>query len=162
MKTKNKKLNSLKKVLHDGMLENFKRDGYLAPTLFFFKDDEPSIALIPQELLSSVDGKNKLADIIKKICKEPTVIAAGIIIEAHMTKVLPNTEMEKSLMNGSVRVSQLKEKQDIILMHFSTPVGEEMISYVVDYENKTVGERFGADAKNAVGIFTKFFEWNRN
>lgn len=162
MKIKNKKLNDFKKVLHEGMLENFKKDGYLAPTLFFFKDDQPSIALIPQELLSSVEGKNKLADIIRKICKEPTVLAAGIIIEAHSTKVLPNTEMEKLLMNGTVRVSELKEKQDIILMHFSTPVGEEMISYVVDYKNKSIGESMNYDGMGAVGIFSGFFNWNRN
>lgn len=162
MKIKNKKINDFKKVFHELMLVNFKRDGYLAPTLFFLKDNQPSVALIPQELLSSVEGKNKLADIIRKICKEPTVLAAGIIIEAHITKVLPNTEKLKNLLDGTVRVSELKEKQDIILMHFSTPVGEEMISYVVDYKNKTVGESMNYDASGAVGIFAGFFDWNRN
>jgi hypothetical protein len=66
-------------------------------------------------------------------------------------------------MSGNVKVSELKESQDIILMIFSTPANEEMISYVVDCDNKTVGEQLTeGEAEGVGGTFSHFFNWNKN
>jgi hypothetical protein len=103
-----------------------------------------------------------LGDIIKKICKEPNVIVCGIIIEAYAKSINKTDEMSKLLLNGSVKVSELKEKEDIILMIFSTPVKEETIAYYVDCNNKTIGKPVAPECGSFSGIFSNFFEWNKN
>jgi len=157
------KLNEFKEILIKGMVENFKRDGYLTPLLFFYKNGEPIGGEIPSELLASPEGKNFLAGIIRTVCREPNVLAAGIIMEANGAKIDNDTEMAKLVKNGNVRVSELKESQDIIVLLFSTPEKEELIAYTVNLENKTVGELFGGEElKGMGGIFSNFFTWNKN
>jgi (p)ppGpp synthase/HD superfamily hydrolase len=157
----NKKIDSFKEIMKKGMIENFKSDGFLTPIMFFMKDNQAVVSEIPKQFLKDSEGKNKLADIIKNVCKQPNVIAGGIIIEAYAKSVKKNDEMSKLLLNGSVRVSELKEKEDIIMMIFSTPVNEETIAYYVDCKNKTIGEPLPSSG-SADGIFSSFFDWNKN
>lgn len=158
-------INDFKEVLEKGMVENFKLMGFLTPIMFFYKDGQPIISEIPEEYLASPEAKNKLAQIIRKITRDPNTHVAGIIIEAYGTKIDKENEPDKakSVLSGEVRISELDEKQDIIVMIFSTPEGEEMISYFVDPETKTVGESFteGA-AEQLAGVFSHFFDWNKN
>jgi hypothetical protein len=158
----NNKLNDFKKVMENGMIENFKSFGFLTPVMFFLMNNQPMIKEIPSELLENSEGKQILSQIIKKICKEPNVTAGGIIIEAYAAKTNQDTELSKSLLNGDIRVSELKEKQDIIMMVFSSPEKEEMIAYNVDCKNKTVGEQFASDCDSFDGTFSNFFDRNKN
>ena len=129
----NRKIDEFKEVMKNGMVENFKRSGFLTPIMFFLRGNEGVVSQIPKELLENSEGKTKLADLIKSICKQPDVIAGGIIIEAYAKSVNQNNEMSKLLLNGDMRVSELKEKDDIIMMVFSTPEKEEAIAdYVAD------------------------------
>lgn len=161
---KNKSVNDFKEVLRQGMIANFEKCGYLTPVFFFYMDNHPIISMIPPELLGSRNGKELLAGMIRNICSEKPVLAAGIIIEANAAKMDKDNELTKLVENGDVRVSELKEKQDIILMLFSTPEKEEIISYVVDCKNKTVGEPFanGFDATGMQGTFSNFFTAKNN
>ena len=83
-------------------------------------------------------------------------------MEANAAKIDANTELAKLVTNGDIRVSELKEKLDIIVLIFSTPEGEEIITYVVDCKNKVVGEPFSEGATNLGGKFSGFFSWNKN
>lgn len=134
---KNQKLNDFKEILKQIMIENFQRDGHLTPLLFLYKNDEPVIHQIPEELLSSKSKKELLANMIRTLCQEPTVLAAGIMIEA-------------------------KKKQDIILMVFSTPEGEEIFTYPINRENRIIGEPLDAETKKNDSIFFGFFSGNKN
>jgi hypothetical protein len=157
------KINDFKEVLKEGMIRNFKKDGCLTPVFFFLKDNIPIISQIPQYLLSSQEGKCALGNIIKRLCQEPNVFAAGIIMEAWGAKLEKDDERSKSLMNGDIRVRDLDNKRDIIMMIFSTPEGEEAISYVVDCKNKTIGEPFtGEEMDKMAGNFANFFNWTKN
>ena len=157
----NKKIEDFKEIMKTGMIKNFKASGFLMPVMFFMRGDEAVISEIPKEFLEDYEGKTKLADLIKSICKQPDVIAGGIIIEAYAKSVKKNDEMAKLLLNGEIRVSELKEKEDIIMMIFSTPVEEETIAYYVNCENKTIGEQFPSDGSIS-GTFSNFFDWNKN
>jgi hypothetical protein len=159
----NTKLIDFKEALRKGMIDSFQRDGYLVPIMFCFKDGQPFIGQIPVELLSSQEGKEVLAGIIRNISQEPAVLCAGLIMEASGAKLEVDDELSKLVLDGSIRVSELKHKQDLITMIFSTPEGEELIAYEVDCDNKTVGELFGSDAMEQLqGTFTNFFSWNKN
>jgi len=160
---KKRMIESLKKTLHDGMIKNFEKDGFLTPVLFFIKNEEPSITIIPNDLLSTPNGKQILAKVIKQICAQPNVFCAGIIIEGYGARLNVDSEMSKLVKNGNIKVSELKENLDIILMIISTPEGDDVISYQVDCENKTVGDRFIEEGKNSfAGTFSNFFEWTQN
>lgn len=158
----NKKLNDFKEMLKTAMIENFKLHGFLTPIMFFLRGQEHIISIIPNELLEDYEGKLLVSNTIKRICEEPNVIAGGIIIEANAAKVNADSEMAKLLLNGNIRVSELKEKQDIIMMVFSTPEKEEMIAYNVDCKNKTIGELLICDYDSYGGTFSEFFDCNRN
>ncbi len=156
-------LNDFKTALKEGMIKNFENDGYLTPFVFFYKDGIPMMSVIPPEMLSSGYGKEILGQMIKSFCTQPNVLAAGLIIEASGAKLETDSEMAKLLTNGDVRVSELKNKVDIIIMIFSTPESEEMIAYEVNCEKHEVGEKFGYDEAKAIGgTFSNFFTWNRN
>ncbi len=156
-------LKDFREVMHQGMITNFEHDGYLTPILFFFKDGQPIIGMIPPEMLNDYNGKEMLASIIKKTCQEPNVFAAGIIMEAYGAKVEENSPNKDKIISGEIRVSELDEKQDIIVMLFSTPENEELIVYEVDCDNKKVGNLFNdEEMKQFSGLFTNFFSWNKN
>lgn len=162
---KSTKLNDFKEVLRSGMIENFEKHGYLTPLVFFYKDDQPLMSVIPPEYLQSQEGKEILGDMIKSFCAQPNVFAAGIIIEANAAKLDSECEKCKRILKGEIKVSELNDKLDIILMIFSTPEGEEMIVYEVDCENHKVGAKFGEEDNNIKSIggrFSKFFNWNLN
>jgi nitrogenase subunit NifH len=84
------------------------------------------------------------------------------IIKAYAKSVSKNDEMSKMLLNGNIRVSELKEKEDIIMMVFSTPVKEEVIAYYVDCQNKTISKQILPEYDSFSGTFSNFFEWNKN
>ena len=159
----NQKLNDFKEVLRLGMIGNFENDGFLIPIVFFLKGDMPIFSQIPSEMLSTSDGKTLLASIIRRECQEPNVFAAGIIIEASAALMEENDEEAKKVMNGEMNVSDMKNKQDVIMLFFSTPEEEESIIYSVDCENKKIGELFGGEVmKQMSGRFTDLFKWNKN
>ena len=155
----NKKIDEFKEIMRTGMIKNFQSSGFLAPVMFFMRGDEAVISEIPKEFLKNSEGKASLANLIKSICKQPNVIAGGIIIEAYAKSVKKNDEMAKLLLNGEIRVSECKEKDDIIMMVFSTPVKEEIFIYSVDIKNKKVGERY-PEANGFVGLLTNLFGWS--
>lgn len=158
-------IEKFKKILHEGMIKNFKEGGFLTPIMFLYKGGQSIISEIPAHFLDSQEGKHELARVMQGICKQSDVLVAGIIIEAYGTKIDKNVDSEiaKSLYDGDTKVSDLEDKEDIILMIFSTPVGEEMISYIVDPETKTIGESFDEGAaEQLAGTFSHFFNWNSN
>jgi hypothetical protein len=157
----NKKIEEFKKIMKNGMIENFKSHGCLTPVMFFMRGNEAMISQIPKEFLKDSEGKELLANLIRNICKQPDVIAGGIIIEAYAKVVDKNDEMSKLLLNGDIRVSELKEKDDIILMVFSTPEKEETIAYYVNCKNKTIGKSLPSGSSIG-GTFSEFFDWNKN
>jgi hypothetical protein len=160
---KNAKLNIFKESLRNGMIENFQKYGELVPMLFFLKDNTPIMGQIPNELLSCTEGKMILAAKIRNVCIEPNVFAAGIIMEANGVKFEENNELSKQVINGNISISELKEKQDIIVMIFSTPEEEVMLAYEVNCNDKTVGNMFGEEEmKQMGGTFSNFFSWNKN
>jgi len=158
----NKALIDFRECLREGMIENFEKDGCLVPIFFFYKDGIPVIGEIPGELLDSPEGKNMLAGVIRNVCQQPNVLAAGLIIEASGAKMDDDSDLAKLVKNGDVRISELKESQDIIIMVFSTPETEEFIAYCVDTDKKTVGEKFAEQTDKFNGIFSNFFTWNKN
>jgi hypothetical protein len=149
-----KAINEFKEVMHQGMIANFKIHGFLTPVVFFYKDGEALISEIPHQLLSTPEGKSIIAAGIKDFCTQPNVFAAGMIIEAYGAAIGKDEddEMTKLINNGNMRVRDLKQKQDIIVM----------ISYVVDPNSKTVGKRFVENGHGATGRFSNFFSWNKN
>lgn len=152
------KISDFKEVMRKGMVQNFKNDGFLVPIVFLYTG-ELHVAKIPNDMLKSTAGKVALAGNIKELSKEPSVLACGIIMEAYGAKINADSDDAKKLLDGVVRVSELDEKQDIIIMIFSTPEKEESITYLVDCENKTVGEEFLSEGDSAVGgIFGNLFE----
>lgn len=161
---KNNELNEFKEFMRDCMIHNFENDGYLTPIFYFFRKGQPMLGMIPSEVLSSHEGKQQLATMIRNVCQDPTVIAAGIIIEAYGAKFENNNPLSKLVQNGDLRVSELKEKQDIIVMIFSTPEKDEIITYSVDCKNKKVGEQFAEPnfIGGFAGIFSNFFDRREN
>ena len=160
---KNKELIDFREFMRNTMIKNFENDGYLTPIFYFFKNGQPMLDIIPPEALSSYESKQQLADMIRNVCNDPTVIAAGIIIEAYGAKFDKDNPLSKLVENGDLRVSELKEKQDLIMMVFCTPESDEIITYAVDCKNKKVGEQF-ADSNfgGFSGIFSKFFDRHEN
>lgn len=156
-------LEKLKNGLVNAMLFNFKKDGYLTPTLFFVNHKmEPHFEPIPQEIMGTPQGKQILGQVIKKICSNLQIIAAGVIVEAYAKSINKDTDQELSnlLQQGNLKVSELKDKEDIILMVFSTPTKEEIISYFVDPNTKTIKEKL-PDGGEVGGLFSQFFEWRK-
>lgn len=160
---KKNKITKFKELLTNIMVRNFENDGCLVPVLFYYKDDTPIIVAVPNELLNSVKGKLELSSMIKRICQEPNVFAAGLIIEAYGKKIDVNSELHNLIQEGNLKISELKEKQDIIMMIFSSPESEELIAFEVFPETKTVGDRFSEENAEAIGgVFSNFFTWNKN
>lgn len=158
-------IKEFKEVLRKGMIDAFSTDGRLTPIMFFYKGGQPIITEIPNTFLANSQGKIALANIMKKLCAESDTVMAGLIIEAYGAKLDGEniTEETKAVLNGEKRVKDIEGRQDIIIMISSTPEGEEMISYVVDPDTKTVGEEFSGEGADQVsGTFSHFFNWNKN
>lgn len=152
---------TIKKVMYDGMIENFEKDGFLQPILFFIKDGIPLIIPIPPDIIGTSEGKTRMIGMIKSMCTMPMVSGAGLIIEAYARKFNNDDELGKLVMNGDVKVKDLKDKEDIILMIFSTPEKETMTAHYVDCDNKVVGEKMESFDQLG-GLFSGFFNWNKN
>lgn len=157
-----KLIERVKDVFTKGMIQNFEQDGYLAPIAFFIKGDTPHIIPIQSDMINSVEGKIELSNIMKKICSEPTVLVAGIVSEAYSAKIM-DSSMVGIIERSDIRVHDLDNKEDIILLLISSPEGDDIVAYVVDIENKRVCERFDKVGLNQFGgLFSGFFNWNRN
>jgi hypothetical protein len=148
-----------KEVMRNGMLENFKRYGFLTPVAFVYLKEGPQIMRIPNEMLKSTASKTSLAQSIKALCIDPKVLSAGIVMEAYGAKININSDNAKKVLAGEMRVSELAEREDVIVLIYSTPEKDESIVYSVDCKEKTVGEAFTPeDAEPMIGIFGNFFE----
>jgi len=157
MKTINELPNLLKEAMLQGMFANFKMDGSLMPVFFFLKENQPCMSLIPPEFLSSHEGKVRLSELLREISKDPRVTAVGLIYEAYMACTESESQLDKLLNSGNLRVADLKAKQDVIVMLFATPDREEAFIFPVDIKNKRIGERFNIPDGATEGIFTNFF-----
>ena len=151
-----------KNVMKEGMIKNFEADGCLMPVLFFINNGELVISQIPNYLLMTDDGKDYLSSLIKSRCAAPSTQAAGIIIEAWGAKLEIDSDEAKALQNNEISVSELDEKQDIIMLIFSTPTKSETIAFTVDCENKKILGDFADEAKLVSGRFANFFQWTQN
>jgi len=158
----NIKIADIKELMRQSMIEEFESDGYLNPILFFYKDGNPMVCSIPDKYLTSAEGKHELTEFIRNFCNQPNVFAAGLIMEDDGIKLDQDNELTKLLMNGDVRVSELKDKQDFIIMIFSTPESEDVTLYLVDIENKKVCEQIDSSGGQVKGIFSNFFYWDKN
>ena len=160
-----KSIEDFKNSMVEKMKENFTTHGYLTPVMFFLKDGQLLINKIPNDCLASRQSKEMLAVTIKRICTEPNVLAGGIIIEAYLAKVSPDSESAKKALANKISVSQMPERVDAIVMIFSTPEKEELITYEVDCKNKIVKD-MDEDMKKGVstgkGTFSGFFNWTKN
>jgi len=161
---KNAELFLIKEIFKQGMIRNFEKDGHLQPIIFFYMKDNPMIIPIPSHMLSSPENKHILAATIKQYISNNPVLAAGIIIEAYGAIMDKDNELSKLITSGDITVSELKEKQDIIIMVFSSPEGDDVTAYLVDVKNKKVGEPFinGKEMEGFGGTFSGFFDWNKN
>jgi hypothetical protein len=154
-------IEEFKKSILEAMKENFEKDGFLAPVFFFIKGDRPGVAAIPGNFFEDSDSKIELISVIKSFCVNPDVKCAGIAHEAWARGVDSDSELGKLLMDGNLRVSELKEKSDIIFMIFATPDKEELYSYHVDIKNKKVGEQIAKGSTDGGGLFSNFFEMRK-
>jgi len=157
----NKKIQWFKKMTHDSMLLNYKRDGHLLPVFITFSTEKILITLIPRDMLKP-ENKPALAATIKNVCKNPLILASVVIIEAYGAQVDPKSEIINQIMKGEMDMSDIKEKNDIIIMIFSSPEEEEFIAYYVDDKTKTIGKRFCEEGDNFEGLFSHLFAWNKN
>jgi len=158
-------IEGFKKVMHDGMLKNFEVDGQLQPLVFFFykKEDgyEPVFAPLEGNLMGDRAYKKAIALALSKVCANPNVMAAGVITEAYGARIDVNNGVVKQLLDGKISVSELDEKDDLVILFFSTPVSEEVIVYIVDVKNKSIGEKYPKPS-NFIGIFSGLFGWKKN
>lgn len=157
----NKKIQWFKKIMHESMLTNYKRDGHLMPVFITFSNENILVTPIPRNLLSS-ENKPALAATIKNTCKNPLILASVVIIEAYGAQLEPDSDVIEQMNRGEIDMSDIENKSDIIVMIFSSPEEEEYIAYYVDDETKTVGERFCEEGTNFEGMFSHLFAWNKN
>ena len=157
----NEKIQWFKKFMHDTMLENYKRDGHLSPVFITFSNEKILITPIPRDQLKP-ENKQALATTIKNTCKNPLILASVVIIEAYGAQVKPDSEVINKIMKGEIDMSDIEDKNDIIIMIFSSPEEEEFIAYYVDDKTKIVGERFCEEGDNFEGLFSHLFAWNKN
>ena len=157
----NKKIQWFKKVMHESMLENYKRDGHLSPVFITYSNEKILITPIPHDMLKP-ENKQMLATTIKNTCKNPLMLASVVMLEAYGAQVEPDSEVIDQIKRGEMDMSDIENKRDIIIMLFSSPEEEEFIAYYVDDATKTIGEKFCEDGKNFEGLFSHLFAWNKN
>jgi len=157
-------IEGFKKVMHDGMLKNFEVDGQVLPIVFFLYKEEdkykPVFAALEGNLMSDKTYKKAIAFALSKVCTNPNIVAAGVITEAYGAKLDINDSVAKQLLDGEITVSELDEKDDLVILFFSTPVSEEVIVYTVDVKNKSIGEKY-PETSNFIGIFSGLFGWKK-
>jgi hypothetical protein len=160
----NEKIKNFREVMHNSMIKNYEKNGYLAPIFFvYMSDSNMAMGRIPNALLTP-ENKNILGTLIKNTLSEnPLIIAAGLILPAYGLEVRKDSEMLNLVLNGDLDMQDIKEKHDIIIMIFSTPEKEEVFAYYVDDSTKTILTKFGeSDFVGYSGIFSNLFTWNKN
>lgn len=158
----------LRESIQRGMKEKFEKEGFLKPVAFFLHNppaDEhfppiPVPVVIPiGRYFGDANWKTCLSYAMHRMCENPLIIAAGFVAEANCAKFKDDDELGKLVASGAVRINELKNHDDIIMMVFSTPVKEEIFIYSVDIKNKKVGERY-PEANGFVGLLTNLFGWS--
>ena len=157
MELKSNKIKDFKEMVHKGMIDCFERDGYLEPLLFVLLNENPIIIPIPNDFLSSQEGKQILASKIREFCLSPDVLAIAMVIEAYGLKMDNDDELAKDVLDGKKKVSETEGKEDIIIMIVSTPEKDESKMYGVDLTEKKIINDFG-ESDNFKGIFSGFFD----
>lgn len=158
-------IETLKNVMKKGMIDNFTNDGTLIPVFFWLENNQPIITQIPNKYLQDNEGKSILGGVIRKKCADENVTAAGIVFEANGVKMNPDKDSEtvQKLMKGEMKVSDMDNREDIIVLVFSTPDKHEIITYNVDCKNKKVIDEHVSDGENSgAGIFNSFFKWEKD
>ncbi|MCX6302606.1 MAG: hypothetical protein NTW82_10520 [Bacteroidia bacterium] len=158
MKAINESPNLLKESMLQGMIANFKNEGSLIPMFFFLKENKVYLSPIPDEYLSSFEGKVRFSNFLKEICRKPCISAIGFLYEAYLACTQKGSQLGELLDSGNLRIADLKVKQDAIVMHFATPERQEAFIFPVDVKNKTVGERFDTSDGVAEGLFANLFK----
>jgi hypothetical protein len=158
LKIETETIESLKEYFVATMQDNFKKDGRLQPIFFYKIENNVKIVMIPGEVFANDEGKDDLMRTVRMCCANPKVECAGLIQEAWAKTVEPKSELTPLLMNGNLHVKDLKEKDGIIFMIFATPEKEEMISFYVNPEERTIGKKIGSDGAKTEGTFSNFFK----
>jgi len=158
LKIETETIESLKEYFVATMQDNFKKDGRLTPIFFYKEGYEVKIVMILDKVFANDEGKAELMQTIRMCCALPKVECAGLISEAWAKTVEPKSELTPLLMSGNLHVRDLKEKDDIIFMVFATPEKEEMISFYVNPEERTIGEKIGSEGAKSEGTFSNFFK----
>lgn len=147
------------------MKANFEKDGFLDPVMFAVTLEAFHFAAIPPELLQNQQSKSLLKKILESKTKEPGVIAVGVILEAWgcMLEKEKDSGLLKLIQNETLNVRDLKYRENIILMIFSTPEKDELCAFCVDAENKKVLGSYIPDGEMMNGgLFSNFFAYTRN
>lgn len=145
-------LNYLKKKLICTITSFFKKHGPLPSMVFFVTSDlYPEFILIPSIGLETPEGKTALKYTILDMCKDPKIIAAGMIVNGS-AKILKNEK------NDETQKNDFEDTQDIIMLIFSTPSNEEAITYYVNSETKTILGKTSFTNVQCGGKFSNFFE----
>lgn len=157
MKTINQSIIRLKECMVKGMIANFKTDGELVPVLFFLEENQPFVTQLPNEYVTSTDGMATLIDLINKMCKKPSISAVGFLYMASLVCMQKESLSELLIRTGTLSVTDLKTKQDVIILHFATPEYQEEFIFPVDTKNKTVGERYATADNGTELLFGQLF-----
>lgn len=167
MNTENN-LEKLKTAMHDGLIFNYEKNGYLAPAMFFLKTNgDLMLRLIPSFFLSHIEGKKLISSFIRNMCSSSDIIAAGMVIEAYAKTYNVNENIaERELVElGKIRLSdsRIENKLDVIVLTVSTPEKTEVLTYPVDVKNKKVlVNEIQKDNNNQSGIFVDCFVWEKH
>lgn len=143
------------------MRENFKLHGELAPIYFIITDGRLKIDVIPSENLETSEAKESLGRTFKVMCRNPKVSCFGTIIDAYVTTTDQNAEITKLLLSGAMKVAELKDKHDAMVLTIATPEEELVVMYLTDPKTRTILKRIeyqSSEDKTANGNFMNFFE----
>lgn len=153
---KDRTIEDMKNVLIEGMRQNFEKDGFLAPVWFTLLPSGLNITPIPIKFFDNDSNKDALMVAIRKWCEVPEVKAVGLIHEAFAVTLKDDSEMLPLLQNGNLRVSDLRQRKDMIFLVVSTPEEEEFIAFYVDPISKRILESLPPTP--AKGRFSDFFQ----
>jgi hypothetical protein len=152
-------VNALKQAVKHGIRVNYEKFGEVSPIVFILIDGKPRIQPIPNLFLETNEGKEKFMATLRLVCKDTSVSCAGIVIEAWARSFSSQEDhLAQLLMDGNMKVRDLKEKDDVIVMIFATPDKEEGFVYKVDEKNKKISMEEPMKAGFSEGIFSNFFE----
>jgi len=139
-------IQGFKELLTHKMESTFESTGEVGPIVFFLRRDENvMIGKIPPGAMSSIEGKNHLADNIREICRDPITMATALMAEVN------------------IRDNEGNKTADGIMLVVSTLEGDDITLYEVDCDkNKMLGIHCEKEGTDLRGRFTGFFQWDKN